>query len=326
LAKEKTLKIKDLKISPPIALAPMVGLSHSALRSLIHELGGAGLYFTEMLSARRIPYENDRVSPLLIKSPQEYPLFYQLFLVDDSNIDQVIPRLISFGAQGIDINLGCPAPKLRKIGAGVSLAKRPKHVEKVVSNIRKKTDLPLSVKIRLGETLDEESLVNFCEMLEDSGIDFLTIHGRLYGEKFCRRPRWELIGRVKKKIQIPIFANGGIFSSEDARRCLEITGADGLMVGRGAVRCPWLLAEIAENIYGVKKKFDSIKSDAIYMRFAELVKLRFSKERRLGRLKQFTHYFAETYAFGHHLAAAVQNSTSMHEAEQRASSFFERLK
>ncbi|MCP3899544.1 MAG: tRNA-dihydrouridine synthase family protein [Desulfobacteraceae bacterium] len=302
----------------------MVGLSHSALRSLILELGGAGIFFTEMLSAKRIPNENQKVSPFLIRSPEEYPLFYQLFLVDDINIELVVDKLTAFGAQGIDINLGCPAPKLKKIGAGCYLAKRPNIVKKIISKVRKHTDLPLSVKIRLGETLDESSLYQFCDMLESEGIDFLTMHGRLYGEKFCRRPRWDWIGKVKKRLEIPVFANGGIFSIEDAKRCLELSGADGLMVGRGAVINPWLLAEIANNVYGLNIKKNIMQREGIYMRFVELLNMRFREERRLGRLKQFTHYFAGTYKFGHHLASEVQGSSTMFEAEKRAQDFFAR--
>ncbi len=318
------LEIRGLEISPPLALAPMVGLSHSALRSLVLELGGVGLLFTEMLSAKRLPLENETVSPFLIRSSHEYPLFYQLFISDEKNLEPVVERLHILGAQGIDINLGCPAPKLRKQGAGCYLTRKPDRVQAIIKRLRKCSDLPLSVKIRLGDKLDRDRLLGFCGMLEGEGIDLITVHGRLNGEKFCRKPRWEWIGEVKKHLEIPVIANGGIFTVKDAEDCLRVTGADGLMLGRGAAWRPWLFKEIGQEIYGSVKSGPEISEREIYLRFIELLTERFSQERRLGRLKQFTHYFALTYPFGHHLASAVQTSSSMEQAQERALLFFSR--
>ncbi len=324
LGTQDRLAIRGLEIWPPLALAPMVGLSHSAMRSLVLELGGVGLLFTEMLSARRLPEENEKVSPFLIRSAQEYPLFYQLFLADDTDIEMVVERLHQLEAQGVDLNLGCPAPKLRKQGAGCYLTRRPELVQNILRKLRRLTDLPLSVKIRLGDRLNENELLEFCCILEDEGIDLLTVHGRLHGEKFCRKPRWDWIGKVKKHLSIPVFANGGIFSVEDARRCLEVSEADGLMIGRGAAWRPWLFQDIGREIYGLSGCGTTMTRKEIYLRFVELLTHRFSLERRLGRLKQFTHYFAATYSFGHHFATSIQTSSSMEQAEERALLFFSR--
>ena len=156
------------------------------------------------------------------------------------------------------------------------------------------------------------------------GLDLLTIHARLQKEKFCRPPRWEWIGYVKQKLTIPVVANGAIFSVEDARKCLQVSGADGLMIGRAAPRTPWLFADIAREVYGFEPKAVSLSLPEIYMMLARELTERFRPERRLGRLKEFTHYFAENYLYGHHLAAGVQTSNTMNEALQRAEAFFER--
>ncbi len=129
MAYKAKLKLRNLEIWPPLALAPMVGLSHSALRSLIIELGGVGLLFTEMLSAKRLPDENPTVSPLLIRSSDEKPLFYQVFLHDPSPVIPAVEKLHLLQAEGIDLNLGCPAPKLRKAGAGCALSNDHKTVK-----------------------------------------------------------------------------------------------------------------------------------------------------------------------------------------------------
>jgi len=313
--------LRNLKIDPPLALAPMVGLSHSALRSLLLELGGVGLFFTEMLSAKRLPQDNESVSPSLIRSAAEYPLFYQLFLHDRSLVIPAVEKLHRLGAQGIDINLGCPAPRLRKRGAGCALTKDPVAVRKIIAAFRNSTDLPLSVKIRLGETLDERKYLELCKIIEGEGADCISIHARLNHEKFCRKPRWQWIAEAKNSIAIPIFANGGIFTVEDAENCLNISGADGLMIGRGAAVRPWIFAEISAFLSD--GHCDPVVLRDIYRRFSTLLKLRFSRERRLGRLKQFTHYFAESYLYGHQLACSVQKSTSMEQAIEQAERFFE---
>ncbi len=322
MSDRQPLIVGNLVIQPPLALAPMVGLSHSALRSLVMELGGVGLLYTEMLSARRLPQENEKVSPFLIRSPQEYPLFYQLVLHEESSIEKAVEKVQALGAQGIDLNLGCPAPKLRRQGAGCALSANRAAVRTILAALRRLTSLPLSVKIRLGQRLDTAAFLDLCRIIEAEGADCLTVHARLDGEKFCRKPRWEWVARAKENVNIPVLANGGIFTVEDARKCLRVTGADGLMLGRGGVARPWIFAEIAAMISGKRLLREALAMSNVYRRFAELLRLRFPPERRLGRLKEFTHYFACSYTYGHHLASGVQTSASFTQAVDRAERFF----
>jgi len=316
------LKIKDLEISPPLALAPMVGISHSAMRCLLLELGGVGVFFTEMLSAKRLPEENERVSPLLIRSPIETPLIYQIFVTEKCIIEPSIKKLHTLNAQGIDINLGCPAPQLRKIGAGSILTSNSSAVKNIIKTTRNITNLPLTVKLRLGVETGRNEFTDLCKMLQDEGVDCLTVHARFNGEKFCRKPRWERLAELKKELTIPFIANGGIHSLQDAKKCLEVTGADGLMIGRAAAEKPWIFSNISSQIYGLKFEKQKTPISNIYMRFAELLQARFSKEKRLGRLKQFTHYFAGSFQFGHYLASSVQTSNTLEQALERADQFF----
>ncbi|GAB6192437.1 tRNA-dihydrouridine synthase family protein [Desulfocastanea catecholica] len=318
----KKLVVRDLEISPPIVLAPMVGLSHSALRSLVQAEGGVGLFFTEMLAAKRLPHDNAFRSPLLIRDESEKPLIYQIITGNVADIEPAIKKLHTLGADGVDLNLGCPAPMQRRQGAGAMLGENHHQLRKILNTLRKSTELPLSVKIRLGRSLDVEQLRSFCLFLETEGVDMITIHARLHGEKFCRKPRWAAIGAIKDAVSVPVLANGGIFSPADARQCLELSHADGVMIGRGAVEQPWLGAEIAREIYGVATECRKIDRAQMYSHFITLLEKRFAPERRLGRLKQFTRYFAVSFPFGHHLAAAIQNSTSIEEARRRADDFF----
>lgn len=309
-------------IWPPLLLAPMAGLTHSALRTTVLGFGGVGLLSTEMLSASRLPAENALLSPYLVRTAEECPLSYQLLLTEERQIQRVFARLHSLQADAVDLNLGCPAPMVRQAGGGSSLMGQPELVRKLVAAARRQTALPLTAKIRLGETLDAEALRDFCRMLEGEGIDLLTVHARLRAEPFARPPRWEWVGRVKEWVAIPVVANGSIDSVASARACLRASGADGLMIGRRAAVAPWIFAEIARELYGLELPAAEIRPPMVYQDVATALIRRFAPERRLGRLKEFTHYFARNYFFGHHLAAGVQGSQSMPAAWERAVRFF----
>ncbi|MHB1351130.1 MAG: tRNA dihydrouridine synthase [Desulfobulbaceae bacterium] len=318
------IQIRRLTVRPPLFLAPMAGLTHSALRTQLLAFGGVGLLSTEMLSARRLPAENALTSPYLVRTPCETPLSYQLLVTDSQELAPALAVLHRMGAESVDLNLGCPAPRVRLAGGGSSLMADPGKVRRLVAEARRRTDLPLTAKIRLGEALDEGYLRNFCLMLAGEGIDLLTVHARLRGEPFGRKPRWEWVGMVKDWLRIPVVANGGICSVATARECLRTSGADGLMIGRAAPEKPWIFADINREVFGLDSAPVEIDLPRVYLEMVTALEERFSPERRLGRLKEFTHYFARNYTFGHHLATAVQSSGSVEEACNRALAFFAR--
>jgi len=317
------IEIQSLRINPPLFLAPMAGLTHSAFRQIISGFGGVGLLSTEMLSAKRLPTENPGISPCLIRTALEKPLSYQLLISTDRDIPPAIDALHRFQADAVDLNMGCPARSVGNYGAGFALMEHPNNARRILAEARKRTSLPLTAKIRLGDELDDEKLKAFCAMLEDEGIDMLSVHARLKKESFARRPRWELIAGIKERLRVPVVANGGIFSVQEARDCLRVSGADGLMIGRGAVIKPWLFAEIARDLYGCSIAQPIVSLPAVYNNYLDLVNELFRPERRLGRLKEFTYYFAKNYKFGHQLSSWVQNSKSMDEIREKAGIFFE---
>jgi tRNA-dihydrouridine synthase len=270
-----------------------------------------------------LPTENPRVSPYLIRTVLEKPLSYQILVSADRDVVPAMDALHKLQADAIDLNMGCPARSVGNYGAGFALMEQPENVRRIVVEARKHTLLPLTAKIRLGVELDEGKLKAFCALLEDEGIDMLSVHARLKKESFARRPRWEWVARIKEWMKIPVIANGGIFSVQDARDCLRISGADGLMLGRGAVIKPWLFAEIARELYGCNIAEPAVSLPLVYNNFIDLINEYFRPERRLGRLKEFTHYFAKNYKFGHQLGCRVQTSSSLDEARERADLFFE---
>ena len=301
----------------------MAGLTHSALRQIVCGFGGVGLLSTEMLWAKRLPTENSRISPYLIRTVLEKPLSYQLLVCTGREVAPAIDALHKLQADAIDLNMGCPDRRVGRSGGGFALMEQPENARRIVIEARKGTRLPLTAKIRLSVELDEQALKEFCTMLEDEGIDMLSVHARLKEESFARKPRWEWIARVKEWVRIPVIANGGILTVQDARDCLRVCGADGLMLGRGAVVKPWLFAEIARELYDCNIVQPVVSLPVVYGNFIDAINTFFQPERRLGRLKEFTHYFARNYKFGHQLSSRVQGSTSMEEAKERAGLFFE---
>ncbi len=317
-----SIDVRGLKICPPLLQAPMAGLTHSALRQIVSGFGGAGLLSTEMLLARRLPTENPGMSPYLVRTAGEKPLSYQLLISGDMDVGPVMDKLHDLGADAIDLNMGCPDWSVGRSGAGFALMENPESARRLVRAARSRTGLPLTAKIRLGVGLDEPRLKDFCTMLEGEGIDLLSVHARLKKEPFARRPRWEWIARVKEWLGIPVIANGGIFTVEDARDCLRVSDADGLMLGRGAVIRPWLFAGIAREVYGCDIAAPRVFLPLLYGTFTDLIKELFQPDRQLGRLKEFTHYFAGNYTFGHQLSSRIQGSRTMTQAEERSADFF----
>jgi tRNA-dihydrouridine synthase B len=315
------MNIRGSIIDPPLLLAPMAGLTHSAFRCVIVDFGGVGLLSTEMLSAKRLPSESPRVSPYLFRTDSERPLSCQLLTSTPDEIAPAVDALHRCHADAIDLNMGCPAPTVGAFGAGIRLMEQPDAARSIAREVRKRTTLPLSAKIRIGIE-DPGKLLDFCHMLQDEGIDLLSVHARMKHESFARTPHWEQIAKIKERLAIPVVANGGIFSVSDAKRCLELSGADGLMLGRGAAIRPWLFAEISREVLGRDVVEPAVSLPAVFRVFYENLAF-FRPAYRLGRLKEFTHYFARNYAFGHHLASRVQSSTTMEEARQRAELFFE---
>ncbi len=319
------VRIGRLKISPPLFLAPMAGLTHSALRQLIMDFGGVGLLSTEMLSASSLPHENAAVSPYLIKTDRERPMSWQLLIYNENHVEKAVERLVDLGADAIDINLGCGAPKVVKKGGGVALSHDRKRLAAIVSSIKELTELPVTVKIRLGKEKNQKEFVNWCRFLEGLGIDALYVHARFDKEPFSRPPKWEFAAVAKEAVSIPVIINGGIFSVSQAKKCLETTRADGLMIGRGAASRPWIFNHIRHHLWAETSESPTLPNlSETWLRFYEYLEELFPPERRIGRLKEFTHYFSQNYAFGNRLAMTIQRSNTMTEARIRALEFFEK--
>ncbi len=309
--------LRDQVFEPALFCAPLAEITHCSFRRLIGEFGGCGGQFTEMLSGRMILSEDLGRSPSLRRSPGEKKLIYQLMLRPDDPIDRIVGRLSRLSPDGIDLNLACYAPAIRRIHAGSRLYEDLPTLEKVLRAVRAAWPGLLTVKIRLGSsTLGSEA--RFAErlrMIEQCGVDALTLHSRYFEDKFKRKANHDIFVWAGSLTSLPIIANGDIRGASTARRNPSaFSGVSGLMVGRMAIAQPWVFAgwETPQNpdYHGVWSRL----ADYIGEDFPPIVAIK--------RLRLFTTYYARNFHFGHLLYVAVQNSPSIEVARERAEAFF----
>ena len=230
--------------SAPVFLAPMAGVTDSAFRTIVRELGGESLMFSEMVSANGIHYRNEKTLGMLETAAAERPIAIQIFGSNPAVCAEAAAFIENLGtAAVIDFNMGCPAPKIVKNGDGSALMKNPARAGEILRAIRQAVKIPVSVKIRLG--FDEKiNAVEIAKIAESAGVDFIAVHGRTRPQFYSGRADWAEIAKVKAAVKIPVIANGDVRDFDSLDKILEVTGADGVMVGRAAQGNPWIIGAL----------------------------------------------------------------------------------
>ncbi len=250
------------KLSYKVCLAPMAGVTDHAFRDICKDFG-AELVYTEMLSAKAIHFEDKKTAALGELFPDE-PAAVQIFGSEPEIMAEAAEKIATASYKhcrsakrplSIDINMGCPAPKVANNGEGSALLKNPLLAESIVREVKKSVssaacDIPVTVKMRIG--WDEAGIcgVEFAKRMEDAGADAVTVHGRTREGRFSAPINFDEIAKIKNALSVPVIGNGEIFSGTDAVRMLERTGCDAVMVGRGAMGNPWIFSEIRAALYG----------------------------------------------------------------------------
>ena len=244
----KPMRIGNLTFENPVFLAPMAGVTDMAYRILAREMG-CPLVYSEMVSDKGIKYRNEHTLKMLVTDERERPMAMQLFGEDAENVARAAEFIENLHcADIIDFNMGCPAPKVVKNHEGSALLLDPERAFKILKALRGAVSCPVTVKMRIGFDDKHINIMEMAKLAEEAGMDAIAIHGRTREQFYRDHANWEIIGKVKKTLNIPVIANGDVRNVKDLQKIMEVTGCDGVMVGRAAQGNPWIFRQLTEYL------------------------------------------------------------------------------
>ncbi len=244
-----SLSIGNVTIEGNLFLAPLAGFTDKAFRSICISRG-ASFTYSEMVSAEALARNSEKTKKLMERAENEKLLGIQIFLPDADTAKRAMPELLKANPTIIDINCGCPVPKVVKNGAGSALMKTPEKIEEIIKTISGETDIPVTVKFRTGWDLNSINYLSFAEAAIRGGASLLTMHGRTRSQGYSGEADWESIKNLKSRFDVPVIGSGNIFSAEDAKKMLETTGIDGVLFARGAMGNPFIFEKTKQLLMG----------------------------------------------------------------------------
>lgn len=268
----KTLKIGNVVLDNPLVLAPMAGVTDLPFRLLCKEQG-VGLICMEMVSAKAVLYNNKNTEQLLKIEEKECPVSMQLFGSEPEIVSEIAARLEDRPFSFLDINMGCPVPKVVNNGEGSALMKNPKLAAEIVRQTVKAISKPVTVKIRKGFDDDSINAVEVAKYLEDAGASAIAVHGRTRAQYYSGEADWDIIRQVKDAVSIPVIGNGDVVDGKSAKALIDETGCDGIMIGRACRGNPWIFSQVKKYLetgeYCNKPSMGEMK--AMILRHAQLM-------------------------------------------------------
>lgn len=320
-------QIDDLRIAPATALAPMESITDRGFRALIREMGGCGLTVTEFVSSEMMTRHVKRAWKVAELDPDEHPVAIQIYGRDPQKMADAARYCQDLGADVVDLNLGCPSKQVTSGCSGSALMKEPELAAEIFRAVKAAISIPMTVKMRLGWDDDRRNAPQIAQMAEAEGAGMVVVHGRTRMQMYKGDADWRAVGQVKQAVSIPLLVNGDILTVEDAVAALEQSGADGVMVGRGAMRDPWILRRIADHLAGRTPYRPTLaEREAALLRYFDQLEGEANTQRRaVGRMKKVTGYFTRGLPHGAELRQTIYHRFSVPDIREAVHAYFARL-
>lgn len=322
------LRIRDVVVDPPLVLAPMEGVTDITFRRLIRQVGGVGMTCTEFIPAAGLAMEQKRWKDVASFDEDERPLVIQVYGRDPEVLAEGAKVAEALGADVVDLNMGCPSKKVCAHSGGSGLMKEPELARRIVRSIRAAIRAPFTVKMRSGWDPEHRNAPEIARMCQEEGAEAVTVHWRTRADLYGGERHVDAVAEVKRRLSIPVLFNGDVVDAESAARALADTGCDGLMIGRGAIRNPWVFREIGAALYGgAPVVVDAAERERVLIGYFEDIRARFQSDRgSLGRWKKISRYFTDGVPFGDRLRDVVLHAQTADDAMAQAKDFFARLR
>jgi len=319
------VQLGTLRVDPPLWLAPMAGVTDRDFRLIVRRIGGVGVVSMEFISSKAIVNGNKKTRELMYFSPEERPLAIQIYGSDPVAMREAALVVQELGADICDINMGCPANKVLKGCAGAALMGDPKLAETIIRTVRDAISIPLTVKFRLGLDDCRRNYLELGRICEANGVQAVAMHARTAREMFSGEAHasWHHLARLKESLSIPVIGNGDVREPDDALRLLAETGCDGVMVGRGATRNPWIFRQIAARMAGsgfTEPTLDD-RRDLVLSHF-RMVAEREPSTFALHKLRKFTGWYTHGLPNGRHLRQAINQIPDVPSFLETVEAFF----
>ena len=324
------MKIGSVDLASPFAIAPMAGMTDTAFRRLVKRHGGCGLVVTEMVSAEGLIRGIDRTLEYADYTEEERPISIQIFGGDPSKMAAAAQIVEGMGADIVDVNMGCPVPKIAKHNAGCSLMREPSHAATVIAAMTKAVKIPVTVKMRAGWNDDERNAPTLARMVQDAGAAAIAVHGRTAAQSYSGAADWDLVASIAEDLTIPVFGSGDCLEPEQLIDRIR-SGVEGVLVGRGVLRNPWILAQAMDLAAGQPARIVTMEDRGHFLlEYIDLLtKERVDEAREMthdrwvvNKLRALGSWYTKGLERGSHLRTGINSAPSLDQLRRLITEFF----